>query len=455
MKKSNTESKLMKAAHQDMTEPPAFVWDNIEVELHPNGKKKKYLFQWIGAGLLGFGLILLILRLGVNENIDLEHPTHNINTNIPTEAYNKNDTSKSIIENQRKEIQKSTSSQDRKKSYSNATLVEHSNINQEDLSKKNTSDHLIQNQSKNQNSSINKLISSKDEMIGDRTLLRQEIDTKKNSNQLTISKSVTEAKRSLESFMLLATLESQKLEFTRTLLPFNPYLELNNQKDRSFFIEFGTAVGLHNIGLSQNQNATYYNLRKETESSWYTIGAYGNIGKHITNQLYASIGAEWTMSKDRFEQVTDGVTKMIVTSDPASGDAIDTSFVSGSMRSKGDLTYHFIDIPINLGYAFSRNNWSYGIEISGLFNIRTISEGKIYSENEGISSIENEGNIYKKSVGLGMKYSILLAKHFNENYTIQIRPTYKTYLSDISTESYALPTSYNLFSVSVGIRKNF
>ena len=462
MKKNNTESNLRKASNQEMHAPPAFVWGNIEEELNSKKSKKRVALWWFGTGLIASLLIIFVAMHSsernnmITEDVALDTTVNKSdlsNESISTDVYGIDSGSGS--EPQDNSTITSTSRQKELETSSTPSTLKNTTQQKNIFAKNNN-----QTEKNNRINNFKKLDAKENQNNLIREEVIAELTEKKYDNPIvhstpTILEPLNNNVRIQALSLSIASLGIQELNYSRPLLPYIECPKFDNKIELAPFVEFGILSGLHNLSFSENQNTALYNLRKETESSWYSVGAYSNVGLNISKNWHLSIGAEWTMSKDKFESKTEGITKMIVTFDPSTGAAIDTSFVSGSISNRGDLTYHFVDIPVNVGYSFSKNKWKYGIELSGLLNIRTITEGKMFNSAEGISTIKNQGDVYKNSVGLGFKSSLLFSRELNDNFSLQIRPTFKTYLNHISTDNYILPTKYRMFSVSVGLKKSF
>lgn len=452
MKKNNTESQLRKAAENQMEEPPAFVWDNIEEQLHSKKSNRKIIFWWVGAGLLISTMLVVFMFWGDQKEQDIvkvnyskvENETitsnHSIIENESSKEFDKN-VNKIIITPQIDKVKnKSISDIEFEK---NILEIQSSNdgVNFYTETQNTVSPNtFIENATISQ--PINILANSVTTSLTESTEDDPLILSADNKNRTTLDNT------SIKNINL------KTLNFSRPLISVNTCPEFNNTLNFKPFVEFGILGGIHNTNLKGDQNPLLFNLRNSTESTWYSTGVYGNIGFKIKRNWHLSIGAEWTMSKNKFENRKDGITKMIVTFDPSSGMATDTSFVSGTIFDKGDITFHYIDIPVNFGFSFKKNKWEYGAEFTGLFNITTSVEGKALSDQEG-SIFNRQENIYRNSVGIGIRGSLILGRRINDRYTLQIRPSYKTYFNDLNVSNYDLPTRYHLYSISVGLRKVF
>ena len=466
MKKNNTESKLKMAAKQQMADPPAFVWNNIEEELQPKESKRRIGFWWIGSGLMAIIAIALFVTIGQNksDHTSIEPVAELVekknNTASAQPLNRKTNTDNSISTNQLNKSQIGESKINLLTATSTQSKNTQSQTEKQRAEQKIESENLSTTHTKNKKT-IRKNTVTAINIDHSNSRKREDINNSYNKkvavNSTPLSQSIESKINNIEQFISLnlASTDLNELVYSRTDILYVDYPKLDKKIKLKPFIEFGLLGGIHNISISEGNNTELYNQRNATESSWYSTGLYTNFGLNISKNWHVSIGTEWTISKDRFASKSEEVTKMIVTFDPASGSALDTNFVSGSFYYKADITFHFIDIPISVGYTVSKEKWEYGAELTGLFNIKTFSEGKIYNENEGITTIEDKANTYKSSVGLGLRSSLLFARKLDNNFTVQVRSSFKTYLNTINTKTYPLPTRYGLFSVSVGVRKEF
>lgn len=450
MKKNNTESKIREAAQNQMANPPTFVWENIQEEIHPKKRKRRMAFWWIGSGISTV-IILSVLLLRSNKEEIV------INPKVTKSELNTTYQNKQKIKSESKitfgNIEQIANYKDGK---DNA----HFNLKNEPIEEKNNGIKIIANSANDvAHKNIiqtNDIVSIKNQnLLANNTEQLIDKSRPKTNVSKTESLSINPKERPKYTGQLISTLASQNLFYSRRILGSASRPILDTKIKIETFTEFGLIGGYHNIKLSQGLDENLFNMRNNSESTWYSTGVYGNVGIKIYDNWHISLGAEWIMSKNKFESESKGITKMIITFDSSSGSAIDTNFVSGTMFDKGDITLHLIDIPLSLGYTISKNKWQYGIEITGLLNIKTAAEGKVFSNEEGGRLLNGQENIYKSSIGLGLKGSLLFARKINDSYTIQIRPSYKTYINTINRDNYALPTRYNLFSTSLGIRKEF
>lgn len=453
MKKNITEYKLQRASQEQATDPPAFVWDNIEKELPAVKLKKRVIWWWIGAAMTTILLAVAYLFFTCNQNNSVVNlsSSNDINESIKQKDNALSKTSKT------KEIDQINNQVGTNKNIVNNSKKQSISVNK--ILGKNEQDH-------NENTTVVSLGNETDDVSINLDLLITNNTwraNKKNGESVDVHIEPNENNdrtdnvvdlRSIYIQQNIALLELSKLRYDRSDILIHENVFTKKESGLQSFIELGVLGGIHNINLSPGPNKGLYSLRNDSESTWYTSGIYGSYGIHLNRHWYVSLGVDWTISKNRFDNTSNNVTRLVITQDATTGMAKDTSFVTGKLYDKGDITFNFIDIPLSFGYIFSKNKWQYGIELTGLLNIRTYTEGKILNQAER-NILENQKDIYKNNVGLGIKSSLLISRTINDRCSVQIRPSFKTYFTNINLESYPLDTKYNLFSLSVGVRRNF
>lgn len=412
----NNDIFLKRMADQYDAEPPGFVWENISVQLKKN-KKRKYLVYLIFSGIIISCFCLLFL---VNY---IHHPNNGFYRNL-------NST----------------------KTLFNLALTP-------DVNEINTgllSDAVpIAGNAKKINFSNNVYFTGV-----------RNTNEKKSSEQDEISKDAKSSLNKSENLIIKTSEITTRLN-QKMYIESKTYKKLNKRFDdgikcpefgqskKLLYAEIGLTGGYHIKTISDGSNQKLASWRKETESSWYSWGAYGTFGVNITKNFYIGTGLDYTQSKDKFNRSSEEITKMIITFDPASGAPIDTSFVTGKLVNKGEIRYNMIEIPLTFGLVKDYQNWNFGLELSPLYNFSFNSKGKIINDKQIISTIEKEAPVYKKNLGFGAKFSFLIRRKIANGLSVQLKPGFKTYFKNINDANYSLPMRYYHIYLSAGIRKDF
>lgn len=416
----NNDIFLKRMADQYDAEPPGFVWENISVQLKKN-KKRKYLVYLIMTSIIISGFFLLFLKNYFH------YPTRGLNNGF----YRNLNSTKSLLNlsvtSEVKEINTRLSSikipmagNPKKTNFNNNFYFASLRNNDETKS------------------------SERDEMFKDTYM---SLNTSENLNIKT-----SEITTRLNQKMYIHSKTNQKLK-----IRFDDGIKCPEfgQSKKLLYAEFGLTGGYHIKTISDGSNQKLASWRKETESSWYSWGAYGAFGVNITKNFYIGTGLDYTQSKDKFNRSSEEITKMIITFDPASGAPIDTSFVTGKLVNKGEIRYNMIEIPLTFGLVKDYQNWNFGLELSPLYNFSFNSKGKIINDQQIISTIEKEAPVYKKNLGFGAKFSFLIRRKIANGLSVQLKPGFKTYFKNINDANYSLPIRYYQIYLSAGIRKDF
>lgn len=414
----NNDIFLKRLADQYEAEPPGFVWENISVQLKKN-KKRKLLFYIFLTGIIVSGFSLLFLK---------NYPNHSTKNSIT--GFNKN-------LNSTKTALNLSPSPAAKEIYSGSKVSKLP---------------LTGNEKK-----INfSLIDSFNYALNNNEILKSASDKNTNKDKLNKSENieprVSEYTTSLSQKMNIESRIDKKMK-----IRFGDDIkcpEFGNSK-KMMYAELGMTGGYHIKTIGDGSNQKLASWRKDTESNWYSWGAYGAFGINITKNFYIGTGLDYTQSKDKFNRSSEEITKMIITFDPATGAPIDTSFVTGKLVNKGEIRYNMLEIPFTFGLVKEYQDWNFGIELSPLYNFNFTAKGKIINDQQIISTIEKEAPVYKTSLGFGAKVSFLIRRKIADGLSVQLKPGFKTYFKNINDNNYSLPTRYYLIYLSAGIRKDF
>ncbi|MBK7096071.1 MAG: hypothetical protein IPH57_13860 [Saprospiraceae bacterium] len=406
---------MKKVADSYEAVPPEFVWENIELSLNQN-RKRRHFFLWLVAGIAFLSLSALVFYRDIYGIKDVaENDIKITGTNLGTTGIDhKFLPDENIIANN-KSVQG--------KIESVIPLVEKKS-------------RLYENENVEDKHEIN-------EAIKEEKAFLNEVKEENSSPEMIIINSIS------KSFVVM-----QNSVFRPD---FNDKIKCPSFGDpkKRMFAELGLLGGYHLKSIGNGSNEALAAIRNQSESGWYTWGLNGVFGINITPNFYIGTGIDWTQSKDKFKHSSDAITKMIITFDPVTGIPTDTSFVTGKLVSKGEIRYNSIDIPLIIGFVRKYDKWDFGVEMAPVFNLNFTANGKIFNDKKKISSIDKEPLVYKSGLGLGLKASFVIRRNISDGLSVQLKPTFKTYFNDINDSNYALPMRYNLFGINLGVRKDF
>jgi hypothetical protein len=412
----NNDIFLKRLVDQYDAEPPAFVWENISVQLKKNNKRKYLVYLIFSSIIISCFCLLFLINYFNHTNNRFYKNLNSSKTfmNLSLTPYVKEINSGLLSD----EIQIARNA--KKANFSNNVYFSGvRNINE----RKSSEGYEI---FKDTNISLN---------------------TSENLNKKT-----AEITTRLNQEMYIESKTNKKLN-----IRFDDGIKCPEfgQSKKLLYAEIGLTGGYHIKTISDGSNQKLASWRKETESSWYSWGAYGAFGVNIKKNFYIGTGLDYTQSKDKFNRSSEEITKMIITFDPASGAPIDTSFVTGKLVNKGEIRYNMIEIPMTFGLVKDYQDWDFGLELSPLYNFSFNSKGKIINDQQIISTIDKEVPVYKKNLGFGAKVSFLIRRNIANGLSIQLKPSFKTYFKNINDTNYSLPMRYYHIYLSAGIRKDF
>ena len=416
----NNDIFLKRSAEQYQVEPPEFVWENISVELRKN-KKRKFLFYLISTSFIVACLSLLFLK---NNNNNL---TENSIAGLNKEH------------NSRKKVLNLSPSQFIKELNTGSQVDKIPLSGNAKKSNFNLKNSIVKLQNKNEPKyfETNKINSYSNENL---------------NNSENFNSRTSEYTNRLSNKIYIEPRTNKKMK-----IRFDDGIKCPEfgQSKKQMYAEIGVTGGYHVKSIADGENQKLANWRNETESNWYSWGAYGTFGVNITKNFYIGTGLDYTQSKDKFNRSSEEITKMIITFDPATGTPIDTSFVTGKLVNKGEIRSNMLEIPLTFGFVKEYQDWNFGVELSPLYNFYFKTKGKIINDQNSISTIEKEAPVYKSKLGFGAKVSFLIRRKIAEGLSVQLKPGFKTYFKNINDNNYSLPTRYYLVYISAGIRKDF
>jgi len=122
--------------------------------------------------------------------------------------------------------------------------------------------------------------------------------------------------------------------------------------------------------------------------------------------------------------------------------------------------YHFVNIPIGVGYAFKVRNMRLklvgGIDVNAYFKF----SGSMFNRSLEIIDLESEAKvsynrIYKDVAGLGVWASVEWHQPLNERLSLVVTPGFQAPLGSISQDNEAWPISHKVLNMRLGAGINY
>jgi len=468
------EKHLNDLASKQEKNPPAFVWDQIDDKLPKKKKKKKSRFFWFL--LLGFLITVTAGYLWINTD------TNSLNSDVPTISNDSNlqlvAVEKSVKTNELKEASLDVS----KEQGANVPEVKESLINKNQaviddkegnvISKFNdvTSSKVIQKtneiESRFKEKSLNNTISetynspgketfsnSSDQIVLQNPTIGQTIKSINRSSSDKEEK-INDGKVTLleidalaSSLMLLpSTVENLDLD----LMIQKPLIQesLDENIERTLFIDFGVLGGIHNTNLTESDSSAMF--RKSTESNWYTWGLSTQVGLQLNKNVYLKSGIEYINSRDKFDFERSNV-KLEETPDSSENQF---RISRANYYNIGDITYQQFNIPLTIGGEVTKGKYRMGMELTSLFNVKFLTEGKIRTGDLVFSRVQDE-QTYKSSLGLGVRAAFTVGMDLSDKSSLYVKPTWSKYIGNTNREGNRVSSNLAQYYLELSLRRRF
>ena len=422
------------------------LWSAVQVELNPEPKsKRRFIWFWLfGAGLLLSSAVLFYNFSNNNtpnsqstaiapiENIEQENITPKstaLNNTTPDESIQLSQTTNTNVSANTK-IQSTPN-------HKPSAIIENF---------KSTLETKIQasgipiyvDEKEEENSGL--------ENVKHTLAISSIIDSedKKNTESIISEPEITPAAVNVQEEISTAIESEETIEIEDPKLsePPAPAIPPRSSFVRDLSIGFGVRGGISSslttLRAFEDNGNELRELRELSESSLETIElGFEALVKHELG-FYASTGVEYLRYTRRmdFNQETvtidsiQGVTRIIV--NPITMDttrdfgmvAVETT----TTRLKEIYNLHeFINIPISLGYGFEYDAWTFGVEATGIFNIKTNISGQIMDTENSFYDLErDEKNWFKDNVGVSFRASLLVGYTLADAVQIYAGPSFRS-----------------------------
>ena len=464
-KHRNIEEKMKAVASAEHTTPPPFVWENVTAELDKDTEpKRRFFFLIWGSAFAAIALMgYIIMSSGSIENIEQESLSSiemgtSLKNGDTQNTANAEELTTAPNENFKETKEPKSTLQSSEKSSSNEQS-DKTTAPQKKLIKSKSTASSFSSEFNTKSKKPNETVTSIKQSISRQNILTPNKTNENSATKLETAAKTSSTNRALYNIDLLSeklqelAMETRKIDGLKSVECPTFTKKKNIPKP---FLELSGILGSHSKSIEQGLGSqVLLDNREATEKSWLGYGAQLTIGWYLNSNFYLVSGVEVSRATDKFDQSREGLTKMIIDFDLESGDPVDTSFVVGNIVNSGIVKYDMLEVPLILGYRQLIGKWSLGLEAVALLNLKFAASGKIATANGTISTIADEGSVYKSNIGLGLKSSLVMGRYISHGVSLQSRVTYKSYLSDINETTYELPTQMQFWRLELGIRKEF
>lgn len=259
--------------------------------------------------------------------------------------------------------------------------------------------------------------------------------------------------------------ENPKLDWDRNLQQI--YYPHDGRKRFNYSVEILGGISQTNRSLTVKGNEfnDYLNQRDQTEQTLETIhlGIHGSIlhrsGWELTTGIdLTQINEElnYQNSETTFDTISNQVWGFAINpygdTTEIYDDVINSRTTIFTKRTFNN--YRMLDIPILIGYHKTRLNWSVGLQVGIVANLRLKTTGAILNANESFTDLEASSD-FKSNVGLSY-YLGASGKYFiTNNLHISLNPFFRFFPKSFTAENYPLKQNYQLLGGSLGIGFRF
>ncbi len=209
--------------------------------------------------------------------------------------------------------------------------------------------------------------------------------------------------------------------------------------------------------------ARYLQQKDSSESMGIGYAAGVNLVKPISEHFVLKTGVWVSQINERFSYKTENEIKTttvvtVRTIIRAPGDTLrvsDTSSVQqiGYKNTVVGNRYKTLDIPVIIGYEFSKGSLKFGINAGVIINVKHGFECAVYDSSLTAININKESNnVYKTNIGLGLYAGFRIAKDINDKTQLFVEPNFRYNLSNITTPNTSFNQKINVTGVNIGLR---
>jgi len=233
--------------------------------------------------------------------------------------------------------------------------------------------------------------------------------------------------------------------------------------------EIGLDYNMKTLEIDDVEFEDLLNLRNENERTLegYQFGL-SLMGYHRTG-IYVKGGAAYSkfteqMKLNRTYTEMDTTIGIVSITESQSGDTL--TVIYGDIITTKEITenrkihYNFsmIDIPLAIGYGFNMGSFNLDLEAGAMFNIKTTTRGKYFSEqtliDNNFEDLDNT-NRFKRTLGVGFFASALIRKELSNGSAVYLGPRFKIRPTQYSTNFNPVNQRYKTVGLYAGYIHRF
>ena len=286
--------------------------------------------------------------------------------------------------------------------------------------------------------------------------------------------SITQDNEVLEQERLLAisTIDNKRIRPVEKLDESSlPAAEIILPKRKAFQLSLSlySGIGFVNKTLSIKDNQEgdqILLLRNATEKSLELLNNGIKLGVQHKSGLNGSIGFQYARVAERFQYDTrflqrDSVASQVTgLSNNLLGDR-NTIIGYAPNNTLHDLeydffnNYHFLEIPISIGYQKRVSSWDVGLRVSYIQNVSLRTKGRVLDSEFEVINITEENDLFKSKLNASFEGAVHVDYNFAQRMSFGVEAFYRYNPESITTTEYTLNQNYNWIGLNASLKYSF
>ena len=253
--------------------------------------------------------------------------------------------------------------------------------------------------------------------------------------------------------------------------PSVPSVEIRKSKQKSFHLSLSiySGIGFVNRTLSVKEKLEgdqILLLRDATEQSLELLNNGVKIGLQHKGGLNGSIGFQYARVTERFQYDTrflerDSSANQVIGHSNNLLGGRNTIIGYAPNNTLHDLeydffnNYHFLEIPISIGYQKRLSSWNVGFRASYIQNISLRTKGRVLDSEFEVINITDENDLFKTRLNASLEAGIHAEYNFTRHVAVGLDAFYRHVPGSITKTEYSLDQNYNWLGMNASLKYSF
>ncbi len=241
------------------------------------------------------------------------------------------------------------------------------------------------------------------------------------------------------------------------------------QNPFQFSVQVYSGIGFVNRTLSvkEGQEADeILLLRSATEKSLEVLNNGIKVGLTHKGGLNASIGFQYARVAERFQYDTrflqlDSTANQVIGQSNNLLGTRNTIIGYAPNNTIHDLeydfynNYHFIEIPISLGFQKRVSSWDIGLRVSYIQNLSLRTKGRVLNSSFEVVNTTQENDLFRNSLNVSFEGGANVNYNFTPHIAVGLEAFYRYLPQSITKTEYALDQRYNWIGLNASLKYSF